>query len=73
VPPHYDSLIAKLIVHDVDRAACLRRADRALAECVIDGIPSNIPLLRALMDDAAVRRGDYDTGWLGRFLADWAG
>jgi acetyl-CoA carboxylase biotin carboxylase subunit len=73
VPPHYDSLIAKLIVHDTDRAACLRRAERALAECVIDGIPSNIPLLRALVTSEVVARGDYDTGWLGRFLADWTG
>jgi acetyl-CoA carboxylase biotin carboxylase subunit len=73
VPSHYDSLIAKLIVHDVDRAACLRRAERALAECVIDGIPSNIPLLRALVTSEAVAKGDYDTGWLGRFLDGWSG
>jgi acetyl-CoA carboxylase biotin carboxylase subunit len=73
VPPHYDSLIAKLIVHDVDRAAALRRADRALGECVIDGVPTNIPLLRTLMTADAVERADFDTNWLGRFLADWNG
>jgi acetyl-CoA carboxylase biotin carboxylase subunit len=73
VPPHYDSLIAKLIVHDVDRASALRRADRALAECVIDGVPTNISLLRSLMTADAVERGEYDTNWLGRFLVDWNG
>ncbi|HMR29494.1 MAG TPA: acetyl-CoA carboxylase biotin carboxylase subunit [Geminicoccaceae bacterium] len=73
VPPHYDSLIAKVIVHDKDRASALRRADRALGECVIDGVPTNIPLLRALMVDPSVQRAEYDTNWLGRFLADWHG
>ncbi|MFO1037490.1 MAG: acetyl-CoA carboxylase biotin carboxylase subunit [Geminicoccaceae bacterium] len=73
VPPFYDSLIAKLIVHDVDRAACIRRLERALAECVIDGIPSSIALLRAILDTDDMRDGAYDTGWLGRFLAGWSG
>ena len=73
VPPNYDSLIAKVIVHDKDRAAALRRADRALAECVIDGVPTNITLLRALVTDHSVERAEYDTNWLGRFLADWHG
>ncbi|HET6468012.1 MAG TPA: acetyl-CoA carboxylase biotin carboxylase subunit [Geminicoccaceae bacterium] len=70
VPPFYDSLIAKLIVHDVDRATCLRRLDRALDECVIDGIPSSVPLLRAILATEDLRAASYDTGWLGRFLAD---
>jgi acetyl-CoA carboxylase, biotin carboxylase subunit len=69
VPPHYDSLIAKLIVHDVDRAACIRRLERSLREFVIDGIPSSIPLLRAIFEEEDVRTGEVDTGWLGRFLA----
>ncbi len=73
VPPHYDSLIAKVIVHDKDRASALRRADRALGECVIDGVPTNIPLLRALVTNGSVERAEYDTNWLGRFLADWQG
>ncbi len=73
VPPHYDSLIAKLIVHDVDRASAMRRADRALGECVIDGVPTNIPLLRALMTSDVVERAEFDTNWLGRFLVDWNG
>ena len=73
VPPHYDSLIAKLIVHDADRASAMRRADRALGECVIDGVPTNIPLLRALMTSDVVERAEFDTNWLGRFLVDWNG
>lgn len=73
VPPYYDSLIAKLIVHDTDRAAAMRRLDRSLAETVIDGISTSIPLLRALCETDDVRQSSYDTGWLGRFLADWKG
>ena len=69
VPPYYDSLIAKLIIHDVDRAACVRRLERSLAEYVIDGISSSIPLLRRIFETDDVRAGTYDTGWLARFLA----
>ena len=68
VPPFYDSLIAKLIVHDVDRPRCLRRLSRSLAEYVIDGMPSTIRLLRALLEEEQMRTGDYDVGWLERFL-----
>jgi acetyl-CoA carboxylase, biotin carboxylase subunit len=69
VPPYYDSLIAKLIVHDENREACLRRVDRSLAECVIDGISSTVPLLRTVLAEPDIRSLDYDTGWLGRFLS----
>ena len=72
VPPYYDSLIAKLIVHDVDRATCIRRLERCLGEVVIDGIPSSVPLLRAIFATDDVRQGEFDTGWLGRFLAGWS-
>jgi acetyl-CoA carboxylase, biotin carboxylase subunit len=72
VPPFYDSLIAKLIVHDVDRRAAIRRLERCLEEVVIDGIPSSVPLLRAIFATDDVREGDLDTGWLGRFLAGWS-
>ncbi len=68
VPPFYDSLIAKLIVHDVDRPRCLRRLSRSLSEYVIDGMPSTIRLLRALLEEEQMRSGDYDVGWLERFL-----
>ena len=72
VPPYYDSLIAKLIVHDVDRRAAIRRLERCLEEVVIDGIPSTVPLLRAVFATDDVRNAEIDTGWLGRFLADWS-
>ena len=72
VPPFYDSLIAKLIVHDVDRRAAIRRLERCLEEVVIDGIPSSVPLLRAIFATDDVRDSEFDTGWLGRFLAGWS-
>ncbi len=73
VPPHYDSLIAKLIVHDVDRPQALHRLERALAEYVIDGMPSSLPLLRAVVASEEVRSGRFDTRWLGQFLQGWRG
>jgi acetyl-CoA carboxylase biotin carboxylase subunit len=72
VPPYYDSLIAKLIVHDVDRRTAIRRLERCLEEVVIDGIPSTVPLLRAIFATDDVREAEFDTGWLGRFLAGWS-
>ena len=72
VPPYYDSLIAKLIVHDVDRRAAIRRLERCLEEVVIDGISSSVPLLRAILATDDVRESEFDTGWLGRFLAGWS-
>jgi acetyl-CoA carboxylase biotin carboxylase subunit len=72
VPPFYDSLIAKLIVHDVDRRAAIRRLERCLEEVVIDGISSSVPLLRAILATDDVRESEFDTGWLGRFLAGWS-
>jgi acetyl-CoA carboxylase biotin carboxylase subunit len=71
VPPFYDSLIAKLVVHDHDRAACLARAKRALAEYVIAGLPTNLPLLQAVLEQEAFATGAYHTGWLTEFLVDW--
>jgi acetyl-CoA carboxylase biotin carboxylase subunit len=71
VPPYYDSLIAKLIVHDRSRAACLRRLRRALAEYVIAGLPTSIPLLQAVSKNPAFVAGDYHIDWLAGFLKDW--
>jgi acetyl-CoA carboxylase, biotin carboxylase subunit len=70
VPPYYDSLIAKLIVHDRSRAACLRRLTRALAEYVIAGLPTSIPLLQAIAKDPAFVEGNYHIDWLAGFLKD---
>ncbi len=69
VPPYYDSLVAKLIVHGATREEALARLDRALEEYVIGGIRTTIPLHQALLGDAAFRRGDYDIKWLEAWLA----
>jgi len=72
VPPNYDSLLAKVIVHDVDRPSALRRARRCLDEMVIEGIRTNIPFLRRIINNPDFIRGDFDTGFVGRLLADRA-
>ena len=69
VPPYYDSLIGKLIVHARTREECLRRLGRALDEFVIDGIETTIPLFRDLVTNKDVIAGDYDIHWLEKYLA----
>jgi acetyl-CoA carboxylase, biotin carboxylase subunit len=69
VPPFYDSLVAKLIVHGGTREECVMRLRRALAEYVIGGIETTLPLHQRLVDDPEFRRGAYDIHWLERFLA----
>lgn len=68
VPPHYDSMIAKLIVHGRDRQQCLMRLKRTLDEFVIGGIDCTIPLHQRLMDDPDVAAGRYDIHWLEKWL-----
>ena len=70
VPPNYDSMIAKVIVHDHDRPSAIRRARRCLDEMVIEGPRTNIPFLRRLMDSPEYRSGEVDTGFVARFLAN---
>ncbi len=69
VPPYYDSLIAKLIVHGQDRAEAIARMERALSQFVVLGIDTSIPLHRAIFADAAFRAGEFDTSFMERFLA----
>jgi acetyl-CoA carboxylase biotin carboxylase subunit len=69
VPSHYDSLVAKLIVHGRDRDECVRRLRRALQEYVIAGIETNIPLHLRLLDEPDFISGNYDIHWLERFMA----
>ena len=69
VPPHYDSMIAKLIVHGKTREEAMQRVRRSLDEYVIDGISTTIPLHRILVDNPDMRSGDYDIHWLEKFLA----
>ncbi|HVC56447.1 MAG TPA: acetyl-CoA carboxylase biotin carboxylase subunit [Stellaceae bacterium] len=68
VPPYYDSLVAKLIVHGDTREECVMRLRRALGEYVIGGIETTIPLHQRLVEDPEFRAGAYDIGWLERFL-----
>ena len=68
VPPNYDSLIGKLIVHGRTRNECLMRLRRALDEFVIDGVDTTLPLFRTLVRNADVQNGAYDIHWLEHFL-----
>jgi acetyl-CoA carboxylase, biotin carboxylase subunit len=68
VPPYYDSLVSKLIVYGGDRDECLMRLRRAIEEYVIGGIETTIPLHLRLAEAADFQNGDYDIGWLERFL-----
>jgi acetyl-CoA carboxylase biotin carboxylase subunit len=68
VPPTYDSLVAKLIVHARDRAAALERLERALEEFRVEGIKTTIPLHREIVRNAFFRKGEYDTGFLPEFF-----
>jgi acetyl-CoA carboxylase biotin carboxylase subunit len=70
IPPHYDSLLGKLIVHGKSRTECLMRLKRALDEFVVDGIETTLPLFRALVREQAVIDGGYHIHWLERFLAE---
>ena len=71
VPPHYDSLIAKLIVYGDDRAHCLARLKRALAEFIVEPIPTTLELHERLVDAPAVIDGSYNIRWLEEhFLSD---
>ena len=68
IPPNYDSLIGKLIVHGRDRSECLLRLRRALDEVVITGVETTIPLFRHLMLEDDVINGDYSIHWLEQHL-----
>jgi acetyl-CoA carboxylase biotin carboxylase subunit len=68
VPPHYDSLVAKLIVHGKTRNECLMRLRRALEEFVIGGIETTIPLHEILMSEPAFLNGEYHIHWLEEWL-----
>jgi acetyl-CoA carboxylase, biotin carboxylase subunit len=69
IPPFYDSLVGKLIVHGKTRTECLMRLRRALDEFVVDGVETTLPLFRALVRDADIVDGSYHIHWLEEFLA----
>ena len=68
IPPHYDSLVGKLIVHARTRTECLMRLRRALDEFVVDGVDTTLPLFRTLVRNADIQNGLYDIHWLEEFL-----
>ena len=68
IPPYYDSLIAKLIVHGQDRASALARLNRALGELIVDGIDTTVPLFHALLAEEDIHSGDYNIHWLEKWL-----
>ena len=68
IPPYYDSLIGKLIVHGRDRPEALARLNRALGELIVDGIDTTIPLFRALLAEPDIQNGTYNIHWLERWL-----
>ena len=68
IPPYYDSLIGKLIVHGRDREEALARLERALSELIVDGIDTTLPLFDALVVNEDVARGNYNIHWLEKWL-----
>ncbi|MCA1776889.1 MAG: acetyl-CoA carboxylase biotin carboxylase subunit [Loktanella sp.] len=70
IPPHYDSLIGKLIVKGRDRPEALARLARSLDELIVDGVDTTIPLFHALLAEPAVQTGDYNIHWLEHWLAE---
>jgi acetyl-CoA carboxylase biotin carboxylase subunit len=68
IPPYYDSLIAKLIVHGRDRPEALARLNRALGELIVDGIDTTVPLFHKLLQEKDIHTGEYNIHWLEKWL-----
>jgi acetyl-CoA carboxylase biotin carboxylase subunit len=68
IPPFYDSLIGKLIVHGRDRPEALARLNRALGELIVDGVDTTVPLFHALLQENDVLDGSYNIHWLEQWL-----
>ncbi|WP_420860680.1 acetyl-CoA carboxylase biotin carboxylase subunit [Algirhabdus cladophorae] len=68
IPPFYDSLIGKLIVHGRDRPEALARLNRALGELIVDGVDTTVPLFHALLGEDDIHTGDYNIHWLEQWL-----
>jgi acetyl-CoA carboxylase biotin carboxylase subunit len=69
VPPYYDSLIAKLVVHGRDRAEAIAKMERALSQFVVEGIDTSISLHQEILADPDFRAGNFDTSFMEKFLA----
>jgi len=70
IPPHYDSMVAKVIAIASTREACIRRMSRALGEYMITGIKTTIPFQQAVMRNSDFRKGKYHTGFVEQMLRD---
>ena len=68
IPPNYDSLIAKLIVHGRDRPEAMARLKRALSELIVDGIDTTIPLFHELLEEEDIQTGNFNIHWLEKWL-----
>ena len=68
IPPYYDSLIGKLIVHGRDRNEALARLERALSELIVDGVETTVPLFNQLLAEDDIHSGDYNIHWLEKWL-----
>ena len=68
IPPYYDSLIGKLIVHGENRKEAIARLRRALGELIIDGIDTTVPLFEELLNEDDIINGDYNIHWLEKWL-----
>ena len=73
IPPYYDSLIAKLVVHGKDRAEAVQRMARALEMFIIEGVSTSIPLQEKILADADFRAGQFDTQFLNRYSRNGVG
>ena len=73
IPPYYDSLIAKLIVHGRNRPEALARLKRALSELIVDGVDTTVSLFHDLLDQEAVQTGQYNIHWLEHWLEETFG
>lgn len=71
IPPLYDSMIAKLIVHGDDREAAAARMKRALGEFFLEGVDTNLDFLYDILEHPEYAAGKYDTGFLANYFADW--
>jgi acetyl-CoA carboxylase biotin carboxylase subunit len=69
IPPYYDSLIAKLITHGVDRAEAIAKMERALGQFIVRGVETSISMHQEIFASEAFRAGEFDTGFMERFLA----
>ena len=70
IPPYYDSLIGKLIVHGRDRPEALARLSRALGELIVDGVDTSLPLFTALLAEDDILTGNYNILWLEKWLEE---